>query len=84
VNTGIVSEERWNVAVPEESRPLETGTDNHTDERQGTRSRLTARGLLEDLVLVLLLVVLCPLVILAIGTPVALFARLLIEIAERL
>jgi hypothetical protein len=41
-------------------------------------------GFLDDAVLLLLVVLLFPLVILLIGTPVALFARLLIEIVRRL
>lgn len=41
-------------------------------------------GLLNDAVLLLLVVLLFPLVILLIGTPVALFVRLLVEIARRL
>jgi hypothetical protein len=40
--------------------------------------------LLEDAALLLLLVFLIPLVILAIGTPIALFVRLFVEIAHRL
>ncbi len=41
-------------------------------------------GLVDDAVLLLLVVLLFPLAILLIGTPVALFVRLLIEIARRL
>jgi hypothetical protein len=40
-------------------------------------------GLLNEAVLLLLLVFLFPLVILLIGSPVALFVRLLVEIAQR-
>ena len=40
--------------------------------------------MLEDAGWLLLLVVLCPLAILAIGAPIALLGRLLIEIAARL
>jgi hypothetical protein len=41
-------------------------------------------GPLENVAWLLLVVVLFPLVILVIGTPVALFVRLLVEIAQRL
>ncbi len=47
-------------------------------------SRRNRLDLLEDAGLLLLLVFLIPLVILAIGTPIALFVRLLVEIAHRL
>jgi hypothetical protein len=40
-------------------------------------------GLVEDAALLLLVVLLFPLVILLVGMPVALFVRLLVEIAQR-
>jgi len=54
--------------------------------KPGTRrsSLRNILGLRDDAVLLLLVVLLLPLVILLIGTPVALFVRLLIEIAQRL
>jgi len=45
---------------------------------------MTATGLLDDLAMMLLVVVCIPIVLLAVGTPVALLVRLVIEIAQRL
>ena len=45
---------------------------------------LKAGGVLRDLAVALLLVLLAPVVIILIGTPVVLFVRLLIEIGGRL
>ncbi len=45
---------------------------------------MTVTGALDDLAMLLLVVVCIPIVLLVIGTPVALLVRLVIEIAQRL
>lgn len=49
-----------------------------------SRWAMSAVAALEDVGLVLLVVLLCPLAILIVGAPAVLLVRLLIEIAERL
>lgn len=78
VTTSIASNEQWpvaaagNSAVAVEARPADR-----------TRPLRRLRGLLEDAVLLMLFVLLFPLIILLIGTPIALFVRILVEIARR-
>jgi hypothetical protein len=84
VNTSIASDGQWPVAVAENAAGRETGISVQA-KPHGRRSPLrTVLGLVDDAVLLLLVVLLFPLVILLVGTPVALFVRLLIEIAQRL
>jgi len=84
VTTPIASDGQWPVAVVENAAGREPAISVQV--KPGSR-RISLRdilGCLDDAVLLLLVVLLFPLVILLIGTPVALFVRLLIEIAQRL
>jgi hypothetical protein len=84
VTSTIVSKEQWPVAVAENVAGREPGIS--VPAKQGsTRGRMRSLlTLVDDVVLLLVLVFLFPLVILLIGAPVALFVRLLVEIARRL
>jgi hypothetical protein len=84
VTTSIASVGQWPVAGGENAARLEPGIAVEA-KPGGRRSRLrNILGLLDDAMLLLLVVLLFPLLILLIGTPVALLVRLLIEIAHRL
>jgi hypothetical protein len=83
VTTPIASDGQWPVAVVETAAGREPGS---IQVKPGSRSSPLRNilGFLDDAVLLLLVVLLFPLVILLIGTPVALVVRLLIEVAQRL
>jgi hypothetical protein len=76
VTTSIVSDGRL---VMHRGRPVS----GPAHDSGGSRFRREIGKRLNDVVWLLLIVLLAPVAILVIGTPVALFARLLIEIAER-
>ena len=83
MTTPIASDGQWPVAVVENAAGREPAISVQV--KPGSR-RISLRdilGCLDDAVLLLLVVLLFPLVILLIGTPVALFFRLLIELAQR-
>jgi hypothetical protein len=84
VTTPIASDGQWPVAVVETAAGREPGSSVQV--KPGSRSSPLRNilGFLDDAVLLLLVVLLFPLVILLIGTPVALVVRLLIEVAQRL
>lgn len=72
MTTSITSDGQWPVAA--------------VQAKPGSRTSLLCNilGLLDDAVVLLVVVLLFPLVILLVGTPVALLVRLLMEIAQRL
>jgi hypothetical protein len=79
VTTPIASDGKGPVAIAKNTACREPGK---PDGRRSLRLRIV--GLVGESVLLLLVVLLFPLVILVIGTPVALLAKLLIETAKRL
>jgi hypothetical protein len=84
VTTPITSDGQWPVAVVENAAGREPAISVQV--KPGSRRSPLGNilGWLDDAVSLLLVALLFPLVILLIGTPVALFVRLLIEIAQRL
>ena len=80
VITSVASDGPWPGAAAGGREPGIT-----VQEKSGTKKgrRRLILGWLEDVVLLLIVVLLFPLVILLIGTPIALFVRLLLEIAQR-
>ena len=81
--TAITSDGRWPVVVAETTASREPNVSVQS-QPAGRKSFLRkSRGLLNEAVLLLLIVWLFPIVILLVGTPVALFVRLLIAIARR-
>lgn len=84
MNASVASDGQWPVAAAENAARRETGLTVEAKPHGRRRPLRTLLGLVDDGVLLLLVVLLFPLVILLVGTPVALFVRLLIEIAHRL
>jgi hypothetical protein len=84
MTTSIASDGQWPIAVAENAARRGTGISvGATPGGRGSPLR-SILGFLDDAVLLVLVVLLFPLVILLVGTPVVLFARLLMEIAQRL
>jgi hypothetical protein len=84
VTTSIASGGEWPVAAAENAighKPDISEQATPANRRNPVRNILR---LLDDAVLLLLVVLLFPLAVLLVGTPVVLFVRLLIEIAQRL
>jgi hypothetical protein len=84
VTTSITSDGRWPVVAAETTASREPSVSVHSQPVGRKSSLRKIRGLLNEAVLLLLVVWLFPIVILLVGTPVALFVRLLVEIAHRL
>jgi hypothetical protein len=84
VTTSIASDGQWPVAVAGNTAGREPGISVQAKAGGRRSSVRKILGLLDDAVWLLLVVLLFPLVILLIGMPVALFVRLLVEIAQRL
>lgn len=84
MTTSVASDGQWPVAVAENAPGRGPGISVQAKPGSRRSPLRNILGLLDDAVLLLLVVLLFPLVILLIGTPVALFVRLLIEIAQRL
>src|SRR5438046_391259 len=82
VTTSIASDGQWPGAPAKNAAGREPGISVQAKSGTSRSSLRNILGLLEGAVLLLLVVLLFPLVILLIGTPVALFVRLLIEIAR--
>jgi hypothetical protein len=81
VTTSITSDGRWPVVVAETaSREPNVSVQSLPAGRKSFLRKI--RGLLNEAVLLLVIVWLFPIVILLVGTPVALFVRLLIAIAR--
>jgi hypothetical protein len=85
VSTSITSNRPWPVAAPEDAGDnLATAATEPALLATGTHPLRRIAGILEDAVLLLLAVFLFPLIILLVGTTIALFVRGMIEIAHRL
>ena len=84
MTTSITSDGQWPVPGAENAAGRQTrlGVQAKPSARRGPLRRIL--GFVDDVVLLLLVVLLFPLVILLLGSPVALFVRLLVEIAQRL
>jgi hypothetical protein len=76
--TSTTSEDSW--PPPVATAPFRLSVNAPADRHR----RTTIPGLLSDAGLLLLVVILVPLIIVLAGAPVALLARLLLEIARRL
>lgn len=81
VSQSIASETRWSIGLAQGAARV--GYTKAARSR-GRRALRTIAGLLDDAVWLLLVVVLIPVAILALGTSLALLVRLLLEIAERI
>jgi hypothetical protein len=79
----IAADGRWLVAVASPGRPAD-GVSGLAQRGAVKRSLHTMAALLDDAVTLVLLIWLFPLVIMAVGAPVALVVRALIEIVKRL
>ena len=77
----IASETRWSIGLAQ--RGTRVGYQKAVRGR-GRKALRRILRLLEDPVFLLLAVLSVPVAILAVGTPLALFVRLLLEIAERM
>jgi len=84
VSTSIASDGRLAAAVAENPARSETRLSRPAQRGAGRRLFRNIVGLLEDAVLLLLVILLIPLAILLVGSPVALLVRLLVEIAQRM
>ena len=83
MTTSIASDGQWLVAVAQDAAGREASVSLRA-QPSGRRSPLRRiLGLVDDVVLLLLVILLVPLVILLIGTPLALGVRLLTELAKR-
>ena len=84
MTTSIGSDGHWAVPVAENAAARQPGV--RVEAKPGGRKSPLRNilGLLDDVASLLLVVLLFPLVILLVGMPVALFVRLLVEIAQRL
>jgi hypothetical protein len=78
VSQSIASETRWSIAL---EAPVSRQRTRRADARTAGRK---VAGALGDAALLLLIVLLTPVLILVVGTPVALCVRLLLEIAKRM
>jgi hypothetical protein len=83
MTTSIASEDRWPVEA-EPAAALAPGVGAETAPRRREKPLRNVLGLLDDAALLLLVALLFPVVILLIGTPLALLVRLILEIAQRL
>lgn len=81
MSQSIASVKRWPHVLPHGASRVATRPAARGSGRKALRAAL---GFLDDAVFLLLAVLLAPVAILAVGVPVALFIRLLLEIAERL
>lgn len=84
MSTPLAADGRLAVAAAENLVGDDTRIGGHAQRGGGRRPRHTIVGLLDDAVMLLLVILLFPLAILLVGMPVALFVRLLLEIAERM
>ena len=84
VTTSIASVAPWSVPNPASGARRDPGAGVQVKPGGGRRWLRKIPGLIEDAAVLLLIVLLFPLVILLVGTPLALFVRLLLEIAQRL
>jgi hypothetical protein len=76
----LASDEPWPSAAAGRREPAITVQAKSGSKK---RRRRRIRGFLKEVVLLVLVVLLFPLVILLMGAPIALFVRLLLEIAQR-
>jgi hypothetical protein len=83
MNISILSDEGLPVTGSKDPPHASRSLSGQVQRRWRWRLRQDILGLLDDSALLLLVVLGAPLAILMIGIPVALFVRLLIEIAER-
>ena len=82
MTTSIASDGQWPVAENATGREPSINVQANPGGRRSPLRNIL--GFLDDAMLLLLVILLFPLIILLIGTPVALLARLLMEIAQRL
>lgn len=81
MSESIASEARWSIGL---AKGVTHVGYQRVPPGRGRRASRRILGLLDDGVFLLLAVLLVPVAILALGTPLALFVRLLLEIAKRM